>query len=127
MICFGSKGKSKVKYSKVKSKTLFNVGPKQTLAHVLLPDNDITLVWHEDGGDQSDFNHSWSYYRLQVGFGGVCRCMRGDLMWTCLVWDERSTILGWQATDSIPPQVSRKESLRPFILNPSRPVGCLTH
>ncbi len=23
--------------------------------------------------------------------GGVCRCMRGDLMWTCLVWAERST------------------------------------
>ncbi len=22
---------------------------------------------------------------------GVCRCMRGDLMWTCLVWAERST------------------------------------
>ncbi len=39
----------------------------------------------------SAFNHSWSYHRLQVGFGGVCRCMRGDLMWTCLVWAERST------------------------------------
>ena len=23
--------------------------------------------------------NSWSYHRLQVGFGGVCRCMRGDL------------------------------------------------
>ncbi len=30
-------------------------------------------------------------HRLQVGFGGVCRYMRGDLMWTCLVWAERST------------------------------------
>ncbi len=37
------------------------------------------------------FNHSWSYHRLQVGFGGVCRCMAGDLMWPCLVWAERST------------------------------------
>ncbi len=35
----------------------------------------------EGGGEsglQSAFNHSWSYHRLQVGFGGVCRCMRGD-------------------------------------------------
>ena len=31
------------------------------------------------------------------------------------------------ATDSIPQQVSRKETLRPFILTPSHPVGCLTH
>ena len=36
------------------------------------------------------------------------------------------TIFGCQATNSIPPQVSRKESLRPCILTPSRPVGCLT-
>ncbi len=49
-----------------------------------------------------------------VGFGGVCRCMRGDLMWTCLVWAERSTSdkFGCQATDSIPPQVNRKVSLK---------------
>ncbi len=33
---------------------------------------------------------------------------------------------GCQASDLIPPQVSRKKSLRPFILTPSRPVGCLT-
>ncbi len=32
---------------------------------------------------------------------------------------------GCQATDSIPPQVSRKGALRPFILTPSRPVGCI--
>ncbi len=37
--------------------------------------------------------HDGHIHRLQVGFGGVCRCMRGDLMWTCLVWAERST--GW--------------------------------
>ncbi len=41
-------------------------------------------------GLYSAFNHSWSYHRLQVGFGGVCRCMRGDLMWTCLVWAKQS-------------------------------------
>ncbi len=34
---------------------------------------------------------------------------------------------GCQVTDSVPPHVSRKESLRPFILTPSRPVGYLTH
>ncbi len=52
--------------------------------------------------------------------------MRGNLMWTCLVWDERSTPdnFACQVTDSIPPQVSRKESLSPFIVTPSRPVGC---
>ncbi len=44
-----------------------------------------------ESGLWSAFNHSLSYHRLQVGFGGVCRCMRGDLMWTCLVWPERST------------------------------------
>ncbi len=52
-----------------------------------------------------------------------------ELMWTCLVWaiyDLRPRVLGCQATDSIPPQVSRNKSLRPFILTPSRPVGCLT-
>ncbi len=37
------------------------------------------------------------------------------------------TVFGCQATDSIPPQVSSEESLRPFIPTPSRPVGCLTH
>ncbi len=26
-----------------------------------------------------------------VVYAGVCRCMRGELMWTCLVWAERST------------------------------------
>ncbi len=32
-----------------------------------------------------------SYHLLQVWFGVVCRCMSGDLMWTCLVWAEWST------------------------------------
>ena len=27
-------------------------------------------------GLKSDFNHSWSYLRLQVEFGGACKCMR---------------------------------------------------
>ncbi len=39
----------------------------------------------------SAFHHSWSYRRLLVGFVGVCRCRCGDLMWTYLVWAERST------------------------------------
>ncbi len=50
-------------------------------------------------------------------------------MWTCLVWAERSTPDNcWVRSHRFnPPQVSRKESLRPFILTPSRPVGCLNH
>ncbi len=47
-----------------------------------------------ESGVYSAFNHTWSKNWLQVGVGGVCRCMRGDLMWTCLVWadDLRPTI-----------------------------------
>ncbi len=41
--------------------------------------------------------------------------------------DLRPKMFGCQSTDTIPRQVSSKESLRPFILTPSRPVGCLTH
>ncbi len=66
------------------------------------------------------------YHRLQVRFGGVCRCMRGDFESGPVLFGPnhlRPTIFGCQGTDSIPPQVSRKESLRPFILTPSRPVG----
>ncbi len=64
-----------------------------------------------------------------VVYVGVYAC---EIMWTCLVRAERSTpdIFACQATDSIPPQVSRKESLRPFtrfILTSSWPVGGLTH
>ncbi len=29
---------------------------------------------------KSVFNHSWSYHRLQVGFGGACRCRCGELI-----------------------------------------------
>ncbi len=36
-------------------------------------------------------------------------------------------VLGCHATDSIPPQVSRKESLSHIILTPRGPVDCLTH
>ena len=61
-----------------------------------------------------------------VVYAGVCVCVNVDL--SCLgPNDLRSTIFGFQATDPIPPQVSRKESLRPIILAPSRPVSCLTH
>ncbi len=43
-----------------------------------------------------------------VVYAGVCMVI---FMWTCLVWAERSTPdkFGCQATDSIPPQVSRKD------------------
>ncbi len=30
------------------------------------------------GVNQAYSRLSWSYHRLQVGFGGVCRCMHGD-------------------------------------------------
>ncbi len=42
-------------------------------------------AWREDAGKdsgcgrwglKSDFNHSWSYIRLDAGFCGICRCMR---------------------------------------------------
>lgn len=42
-----------------------------------------------------------------VVHAGVCRSKSGDLIWTRLVWALEST--RWHATDSIPPQVSRKE------------------
>ncbi len=56
------------------------------------PVSDFTRfhVGGSESGLQSAFNHSWSYHRLQFGFGGVCRCVPGDLVWTCLVWAERS-------------------------------------
>ncbi len=42
-------------------------------------------------GDYSRHSTTHGHHRLQVGFVGVCMCMRGDLKWTCLVWAERST------------------------------------
>ncbi len=35
-------------------------------------------------GLKLDFNLSRSYHRLQLGFGGVCRCMRVNLDQSCL-------------------------------------------
>ncbi len=56
-------------------------------------------------------------------------CMRGyfNVDLSCLGRTIYPNNVWCQATDSILPQVSRKESLRPFILTLSRPVGCLTH
>ncbi len=78
-----------------------------------------------------------AYSRVSTTRGHIIDCKLDSvvyagvviLMWICLVWAERSTPDNFwvPATDSIPPRVSRKESLRPFILTPSRPVGCLTH
>ncbi len=64
-----------------------------------------------------------------IRFGGVWRCMRVSWCGPVLFGpnDLRPTVFRCHATDSIPPQVSRKESLRLFILTPSCPVGCLTH
>ncbi len=57
--------------------------------------NYIFCAKAERGGGghrlKSAFNLLRSYHRLQVGFGGVCICMRGDCMWTCFAWAERST------------------------------------
>ncbi len=73
------------------------------------------MVWGGVSDLKSKFNLSRSYYRLQVGFGGVCRCVCGcwcfelvlDLF--CLGLNSLCpTVFGYQATDSIPPQVSRK-------------------
>ncbi len=51
-----------------------------------------------------------------VVHAGVCGCWCGELIWTRLVWAERSKPGSFwcQASNSIPPQVSRKESLGPL-------------
>ncbi len=64
------------------------------------------------------------------GFGGVYRCMRGGLMWTCLVWAERSTpdnlwVPSHHRFNSATGE--QKGITETIILTPSRPVGCLTH
>ncbi len=78
---------------------------------------------------QLSTTHGHIYHRLQVGFGSVCRCMRGDLMWTCIVWAERSMPDNFWVPSHrfISTTGEQKESLRPFIPTPSHPVGCLTH
>ncbi len=80
-----------------------------------------------------------AYSRLSTTHGHITDCKLDSvayagvsvviLLWTCLVWAERPTPANFWVPShrSIPPQVSRKESLKPFILTPSRPVGCLTH
>ncbi len=95
----------------------------------------------EAGGWMNWWMDGW--IRLTVGFqplmvisltaSWIRWCMQ---VWACeLMWepvlfglnDLRPTFFRCQATDSVPQQVSRKESLRPLILTPSCPVGCLTH
>ncbi len=84
----------------------------------------VSRAWvgkgHESGLKLS-FNHLWSYHRLtdckldSVVHAGVCGCRYGELIWTCLAWAKQSytRVVRCQATDSIPPQVSRKEWLWP--------------
>ena len=75
-----------------------------------------------------------AYSQLSTTHGHITDCKLDsvvyacELMWTCLVGpnDRRPTVLRCQATDSIPPHMSRNESLRPFTLIPSYSVGCLT-
>ncbi len=80
-----------------------------------------------------------AYSRFSTTHGHIANCKLGSVAYAglCVVSycgpvlfrpnDLRPTIFECQTTDSIPPQVSRKESFRPFILTRSRPVGCLTH
>ncbi len=80
-----------------------------------------------------------AYSRLSTTHGHITDCKLDSAVFAGVcVWvtcgpvlfgpnDVRPTFFGCQATDSIPPQVNRKESLRPFILTPSRTFGCLTH
>ncbi len=73
-----------------------------------------------ESGLKSAFNLSRSYHRLQVGFDVACGCWCGVVMLISFLpvlfvpKDLSPASLGCQATDSIPPQVSRKESLRPL-------------
>ncbi len=98
-------------------------------------------------------SHAWAmegWIRIIIGFqppfqppfhrlGHITDCNLDSVVYASLcVWVNvdlssfgsnslRPTAFGCQATDSIPSQVSRKESLRPFILTPIRPVGCLLY
>ncbi len=70
-----------------------------------------------------------AYSRLSATHGHITDCKLDSVVHAGFVWPNnlRPTVFRCQATDSILPQVSRKESLRPFILTPSHPVSCLTH
>ncbi len=60
------------------------------------------------------------YNFASVVRAGVCTgCRCSELIWMCskLIFGPnnlRSAVLGYESTDSIPPQVSRKKSLRPL-------------
>ncbi len=100
------------------------------------------LPWHTTatrlgGGGGGGVNQAYS--RLSTTHGYITDCKLDSVVHASVcevilcgpvlfgLNDLCPTIFGCQATDWNPPQVSRKESLRPFILTPSRPVGCLTH
>ncbi len=75
------------------------------------------------------FNLSRSYRRLQVEFGGVCRCRCGELIWTCLVWGERSgpgslCVPSHRLNSATGEQNGITQTI---ILTLSRPSSCLTH
>ncbi len=95
-----------------------------------------------DSCSQSETVGGWvnqAYSRLSTTHGHITDCKLDSVVYAgvCVVIqcgpvlfgpnDLPPTVFRCQATDSIPPQVSRNELLRPFILTPSPPVGCLTH
>ncbi len=56
------------------------------------PPPRVCLIPHtRQGACPWEWSWEWEGRGIRlVEFGGVCRCMRGELMWTCLVWAERS-------------------------------------
>ncbi len=92
--------------------------------------------WHGGGGGSGlypAFNHSWSYHRLQVGFGGSCRCMRVLVSWvnvdlSCL----GQTIYARQlwVPKSLTQFCHRWSEINHsyhFTDSEQRPAGCATH
>ncbi len=83
----------------------------------------ITKRSVREGGVKQAYSRLSTHSRItdckldSVVHTGVCACMCGELILdlSCLGSNDlRPTVLGCQTADSIPPQVSRKESLRPF-------------
>ncbi len=84
----------------------------------------IDLCVRCEWGLKFAFDHSWSYQRLQVGFGGPCWCKCGELSWLFLCGPNvlRLTVLGGLAYGL---NVATGHS--DHKLNHSRPVGRITH
>ncbi len=89
--------------------------------------NNIVLHWTGAGeiSLKLAFIVSSSYHLLQLGFGGVRRCMLGDV---CLFGVERSTpnTLGLPSHRRNPATHEQKGITHTIIVTPSWPVGCLS-